>query len=625
MTASLAYQIEDLSLMPFRNSKSSTEHSLAQQTDLELLRGSAFFDSSYYLALYSDVAAAGLDPEQHYLQHGASEGRDPSPSFSTLGYLVLYPDVAASGANPLVHFLRHGMLEGRDPGVSNTHQPTAPSVASPDTHPVNFPPAEMSIEEEELVRESPFFDENYYLTNNPDVATHGIDAVKHYLEWGAAEGRDPSESFSNSGYLKKYPDVAAAKLNPLVHFLQHGRSEGRTAPSAKPLFPSIFDLYETRWPALRPLPVFSIPASVLRVNIVTDSVAPSSLFGGVGTSIILGTLLANRLNATLRLITQHEQPDATVLNSILSSNSLSLENSFEVAFAPNDGRMQVPVTDLDIFLTTSWWSTRAALEAVPRRQIAYLLQEDERMFYPFGDDRLLCSETLGENEIPIVINTQLLLDHLTSGPDAYDFKGRAMAFEPAFPSAGTLGFDREPNGKKKFFFYARPNNYRNLFWRGATALAQAIRIGLLDPEEWEFYWVGKDAPKCTLPRGVRPILVEGMDWATYQEFVAKMDAALVLMDTPHPSYPPFDLAGAGVAVLTNKHGIKQDLSKYSKNILTCDLDEKSLLEGLSRVASLGGNEVLRRSNRSEDGISRDWGKSLEKVVEHLANRFSMEK
>jgi hypothetical protein len=103
-----------------------------------------------------------------------------------------------------------------------------------------------------------------------------------------------------------------------------------------------------------------------------------------------------------------------------------------------------------------------------------------------------------------------------------------------------------------------------------------------------------------------------------------MDAALVLMDTPHPSYPPFDLAGAGVAVLTNKHGIKQDLSIYSKNILTCGLSEKSLLDGLARVASLGCNEDLRRSNQSEDHISRDWAKSLEHVVEYLANRFAVE-
>jgi hypothetical protein len=483
MTASLVYQIEDLSLMSFRNSRSTKEPFSAQQTDLELLRGSAFFNSSYYLNTYPDVAAAGFDAARHYLEFGAIEGRDPSSSFSTLAYLTLYPDVAASGANPLIHFLKHGMLEGRDPDVSNARRSLQSAVAPIDHQSIDLSATENSTDEESLIRKSHLFDEEYYLASNPDVAVHGIDAAKHYLEWGATEGRDPSEFFSSSGYLKKYPDVATANLNPLLHFLQHGRNEGRTAPSAKPLIPSIFDLYENKWPALKPLPVFNIPSSVVRVNIVTDSVAPSWLFGGVGTSIILGTLLANRINATLRLITQHEPPDAAVLNNLLSSNSLSLENSFEVAYAPNSGQIQIPVTAKDIFLTTSWWSTRAALEAIPRTQIAYLLQEDERMFYPFGDDRLLCSETLAESEIPIIINTHLLLNHLTSGPDAYDFKGQAVAFEPAFPSAGSLAVPREESGKRKFFFYARPNNSRNLFWRGATVLAQAIRVGILDYQE----------------------------------------------------------------------------------------------------------------------------------------------
>lgn len=624
MAASFAFQIEDLSLMLLRKSRSSIEILPAHQEDLELLRGSAFFSSSYYLNKYPDIAAARLDPAHHYLQLGATEGRDPSPSFSTAGYLAMYPDVAAAGANPLLHFLKHGMLEGRDTGVSHAHkQPPLLSLAA-DNSPMHSLSTESQSEEEQLIRESELFDEKYYLTSNPDVASHASDAVRHYLDWGAAEGRDPSEHFSTSGYLKKYPDVAAAGLNPLLHFLQHGRHEGRTSTSGKPLFPSIFDLCEKRWPALRPLPIFNIPPSVLRVNIVTDSVASSSLFGGVGTAIILGTLLANRLNATLRLITQHEPPDATVLNNVLTSNKLILDNSFEIAFAPSSGEIQVPVTTNDIFVTTSWWSTRAVLDAVPRTQIAYLLQEDERMFYPFGDDRLLCAETLGEEGIPIVVNTRLLLDHLTSGSDSYNFQGRDIAFEPAFPGAGSTKSVKGEGEKKKFFFYARPNNYRNLFWRGATALAQAIRIGIIDPDEWDIYWVGKDAPQCTLSRGVRPILVEGMNWAAYQEFVATMDAALVLMDTPHPSYPPFDLAGAGAAVLTNKHGVKHDLSIYSKNILTCDLSEKSLLDGLSRVVSLGRNNELRQANQVEDNIERDWGKSLKNVVERLANHFAME-
>ena len=58
-----------------------------------------------YLAHYADVAAAGVNPLDHYKAFGWHEGRDPSAGFDTLGYLAANPDVAAAGVNPLDHFL----------------------------------------------------------------------------------------------------------------------------------------------------------------------------------------------------------------------------------------------------------------------------------------------------------------------------------------------------------------------------------------------------------------------------------------------------------------------------------------------------------------------------------------
>src|SRR5262249_30587188 len=43
---------------------------------------------------------------------------------------------------------------------------------------------------------SGLFDRNWYLVNNPDVAQSGLDPIKHYVRYGAREGRDPSASFS---------------------------------------------------------------------------------------------------------------------------------------------------------------------------------------------------------------------------------------------------------------------------------------------------------------------------------------------------------------------------------------------------------------------------------------------
>ncbi|CAN5526457.1 hypothetical protein BH10PSE5_BH10PSE5_04920 [soil metagenome] len=73
----------------------------------------AEFDSAYYLFNNPDVAAAGLDPLDHFLQRGWKEGRDPSRDFSLADYLELNPDVAAAGVQPFVHYLAQGRHEGR--------------------------------------------------------------------------------------------------------------------------------------------------------------------------------------------------------------------------------------------------------------------------------------------------------------------------------------------------------------------------------------------------------------------------------------------------------------------------------------------------------------------------------
>jgi hypothetical protein len=85
----------------------------------------------------------------------------------------------------------------------------------------------MSSKDIEVIRNSVFFDERYYLETNPDVREMGLDAALHYLAHGALEGRDPGPFFSTRAYLARYPDVAEASLNPLLHYEAHGRGENR--------------------------------------------------------------------------------------------------------------------------------------------------------------------------------------------------------------------------------------------------------------------------------------------------------------------------------------------------------------------------------------------------------------
>lgn len=172
------------------------------------------FNEAFYLAMYSDVAAAvragtyssGLD---HFRRSGGAEGRWGSDtlSYNEVSYLAANPDVAAavragqyrSGYD---HYIASGQAEGR--------------LASPYGS----------------------FDANYYKAENPDVAattTTQVGLTQHFLNYGAFEGRASSAFvFNESGYLAKNPDVAAAVFSgaipsALAHYNAFGRAEGRKA------------------------------------------------------------------------------------------------------------------------------------------------------------------------------------------------------------------------------------------------------------------------------------------------------------------------------------------------------------------------------------------------------------
>ena len=233
------------------------------------------FDAGYYLANNPDVAAAGVDPYQHYLASGWKEGRNPSALFNTAYYEQHNPDVAAAGVNPLVQFEQTGWREGRSPSAG--FDTTDYLAANPDVRAAGVDPllhyvqsgraegraaigvpgaapdalvnaayiyavrpdvaaagqdASQWFDAEgwtEGVNPDAAFDTNFYLAQNPDVRAAGVNPALHFLASGWREGREPSLVFSDAKYLAANPDVAAAGVNPLLHYLSSGQGEGRAA------------------------------------------------------------------------------------------------------------------------------------------------------------------------------------------------------------------------------------------------------------------------------------------------------------------------------------------------------------------------------------------------------------
>ncbi len=182
------------------------------------------FDPDWYIARYPDIAAAGIDPLDHFLKHGKQEGRMPNAEKQTeawLGrfdadwYLTHYSDIAAAKIDPLKHFLQHGWQEGR---ALNKKE----------------------YEEAEAIR----FDADWYRAHYTDLASMGIDPLTHFLCYGKQEGRAPndkryweslSENLDATWYLERNQDVARSQADALFHYSNFGIHERRRPNPDSPL------------------------------------------------------------------------------------------------------------------------------------------------------------------------------------------------------------------------------------------------------------------------------------------------------------------------------------------------------------------------------------------------------
>jgi hypothetical protein len=97
-----------------------------------------------------------------------------------------------------------------------------------------------------VARPNPLFDRDWYLALNPDITAAQVDPWQHYVEFGAAEGRDPNPLFHTSWYLKRYAGLIPFYSNPLLHYWERGVAEGC---DPNPLFDS--DWYLERYPDAR--------------------------------------------------------------------------------------------------------------------------------------------------------------------------------------------------------------------------------------------------------------------------------------------------------------------------------------------------------------------------------------
>ncbi|GIX12463.1 MAG: hypothetical protein KatS3mg118_0422 [Paracoccaceae bacterium] len=193
-------------------------------------RGPEGFDRDFYLAEYPEVAATGMDPEEHFNRIGWREGKDPSPYFSTEFYLETYPDIREAGINPFAHYLAHGRAEGRVTALSRSLRSrlslrldamlAAEAAPAPDPAPEGGDPAA-------LLFDSRFFHAGFYAART-GLSGGRAALIADYLSRPVAERPSPHPDFDPAFYRDTYLGGDDG-IDPLIHYITEGRRRNRYA------------------------------------------------------------------------------------------------------------------------------------------------------------------------------------------------------------------------------------------------------------------------------------------------------------------------------------------------------------------------------------------------------------
>ena len=319
-----------------------------------------------------------------------------------------------------------------------------------------------------------------------------------------------------------------------------------------------------------------------RINLLIPSINETDIAGGISTAIHIFKTIVNKGNFAARVIVTNRTPDEKAISD------WGQEYKFVAAFESSDCNKQIltfssgmegtiPVSKNDYFMATVWWTAYAIQKACDSwnksenicNPIIYLIQDYEPGFYAWSAKYLLADATYKTKQKQIAIfNSKLLYDFFKKGN--YVFY-KEYYFDPILNESLKKVLKNETGSIKKertILVYGRPNTPRNSWpllldglkmWSSCYAHAKA----------WRIVSAGQEAETIELNNDV---IVENVGKLSLSDYAAMLKTAYVgisLMVSPHPSYPPLEMAAFGVKVITNRFSNK-NLETFSKNIISLE-------------------------------------------------------
>lgn len=299
-----------------------------------------------------------------------------------------------------------------------------------------------------------------------------------------------------------------------------------------------------------------------RLNLLLPHAFQEHAFGGVLSALEIGKALSAHY-PTFRLVCEHSLagvPEQAMFSPShwCSPGAAAIPQVHSLADAP------LPCHQREIFCCT-WWTTTLAWEAYaadirgtgrPTPPFYYIIQDFEPGFYQLGSNYMasLASYQHGEHCCAI-INSQEL---------AAFFQHQGIAFQQSVvlrPSLNPvlrevlngLGWRlHKTPAPLVICLYGRPEQPRNCFASLVDGLRRFVaELDMGQREQLVLASLGKPHDPLELAPGAVLTSLGRLPLSQYATFLSGSHVGLSMMATPHPSYPPLEMATFGLEVLTN--------------------------------------------------------------------------
>lgn len=370
-----------------------------------------------------------------------------------------------------------------------------------------------------------------------------------------------------------------------------------------------------------------------RINLVVPSINSEHIFGGISTALKFFGNLTERLGFDMRIVLSDAKPSEEAVEKyskkfvFVESDQDSVEEKQIVCFADRKNK-SLSVSKNDYFVFTGWWTAYCIQEAYRNcalkgelcpNPFVYFIQDYEPGFYPWSTRYLLADSTYRSEFKQIAIfNSQELHEFFVK--NGYHFE-KELEFAPLLNKTlreKVNSFGKIISKKKQILIYGRPSTERNAFELVIYGLKKWVEISEI-ADEWEIVSAGETHRPVDLGCGK---IVYSLGKLTLEEYALVLEesyAGISLMVSPHPSYPPLEMAVFDVNVITNTYGNK-DLKNFNPHVTSLtDVNPINIARSLEQIC-MGYRPAVEHLPMNEEYCAgQDVFPFIDELVTYLQN------